>query len=139
MTEKEILQFAQSFMESRILHAAAELDLFTALARAPLSATEVATKIGAAPRPLTVLLDAVAALGFLTKKGQTYQCEGSVARLLASGSPESILPMVLHMSHLWTRWARLPDVAKGIPVSEDAFDFVRDTEELRAVVEGFKP
>jgi len=134
MTEKEILQLAQSFMESRILHAAAELDLFTALAQAPLSATEVAAKIGAAPRPLAVLLDAVAAIGLLTKSGQTYQCERPVARLLASGSSESILPMVLHMSHLWTRWARLPEVAKGIPVSEDAFDFVRDTEELRAFI-----
>jgi ubiquinone/menaquinone biosynthesis C-methylase UbiE len=134
MTEKEVLQLAQSFMESRILHAAAELDVFTVLAQTPLSATEVAAQIGADARPLTVLLNAVAAIGLLAKRGQTYHCESSVARLLASDSHESILPMVLHMSHLWTRWAWLPDIAKGIPPSEDAFDFSRDTDELRAFI-----
>ena len=45
MTPEEILQLAQAFMESRILHAAAELDLFTILSRNPMSAKEAAGKI----------------------------------------------------------------------------------------------
>jgi len=76
------------------------------------------------------LLDAVAALGLLSKRGDTYQYESS---LLVSGSPDSVRPMVLHMSHLWGRWSHLAGIAKGIPIKED-FDFSRDEEELRAFI-----
>jgi len=129
MRAEEILQLAQCFMESRILHAAAELDLFTTVSQTPLSAGEVAGKIGGDPRALAVLLDAVTAMGLLVKRNGAYRCENS---LLVAGSPDSVLPMVLHMSHLWTRWSRLPDVAKGLPAPE--LDFSRDREQLRAFI-----
>ena len=57
-------------MECRILHTAAELNLFTLLAKKPLSAGEVADKIGADARATAFLLDAVAAIGLLTKHDQ---------------------------------------------------------------------
>jgi predicted O-methyltransferase YrrM len=134
MTSEEILKLAQGFMESRILHAAAELNLFTILEPAPLSAREVAGRIGGDPQALSALLDAVAALGFLKKQGQTYRCESPVSQFLSESSPDSILPIVLHMAHLYTRWSRLTDIAKCIPPAQDAFDFSRNTEELRAFI-----
>jgi SAM-dependent methyltransferase len=129
MKPEEILRLAQGFMESRILHAAADLNLFTILNQTPRSAKEVAEQIGGDARALAVLLDAVAAMGLLVKRGGTYSCRDS---LLAAGSPDSILPMVLHMSHLWNRWSRLADVAKGIPAPE--FSFSRNAGELRAFI-----
>jgi hypothetical protein len=134
ISSKDILQLAQGFMECRILHAAAELDLFTLLQKAPLSAGDVADRIGGNARALAALLDAVAAMGLLAKRGQTYYCEDSVARLLASGSPASVLPMVLHMSYLWKPWSRLADIAKGIPAAKEEFDFSRDDEDMRAFI-----
>jgi len=110
MKPEEILVLAQSFMECRILHAAAELNLFTILSRNPLSAGEVAGKIEADARATAFLLDAVAAIGLLEKQGDTYHCDNS---LLVAGSPDTILPMVLHMSHLWERWSRLAGIVKG--------------------------
>jgi len=35
---------------------------------------------------------------------------------------------------LWKRWSRLTDIAKGGGVTDDEFNFVRDTEELRAFI-----
>jgi SAM-dependent methyltransferase len=134
MKPEEILKLAQGFMESRILHSAAELNLFTVLKDAPLSAQEVADRIGGDARALSALMDAVAAMGLLAKRRQTYQCESSVSRFLAAGSPDSVLPMVLHMASLWPRWSRLTSVAKGIPAAEEEFDFSRNADELRAFI-----
>ncbi|MBP1625290.1 MAG: SAM-dependent methyltransferase [Acidobacteria bacterium] len=127
---EEILKLAQGFMESRILHAAAELNLFTMLYKAPMRATEVADEIRGDARAAAALLDAVSAMGLLTKEGQTYRCESS---MLSKGTPDSVLPMILHMSHLWGRWSHLADIVRGLPV-KDEFDFSRDDEELRAFI-----
>jgi predicted O-methyltransferase YrrM len=138
MTDKNspetILRLAQGFMESRILHAAVELNLFTILEKSPLSAREAAKRIGGDVQALSVLLDAVAAMGLLEKKGQNYQCESSASRFLAEGSPDSILPMVLHMASLWARWSRLTSIVKGIPAAKEHFNFSRNQQELRAFI-----
>ena len=129
-----ILGLAQSFMECRILHAAAELDIFTVLDPRPLTAIEVADKISGDVRGIAMLLDALAAMGFLVKQDHKYQCEADLARMLSEKSPQSILPMVLHMASLWKRWSRLADIVKGGGVAVDEFDFFRDAEELRAFI-----
>lgn len=131
MKPEEILRTAQGFMESKILHAAAQLDLFTVVSRTPLSAQEVSDKIGGSPRAIAALMDAVAAMGLLTKENGAYYCKSP---LLVAGSPESIRPMVLHMSHLWDRWSRLADIARGLPAALEEFDFSRDEEEMRAFI-----
>jgi ubiquinone/menaquinone biosynthesis C-methylase UbiE len=121
-------------MQSRILHSAAELNLFTILQKSPLSAQEVAAKTGGDPRALSMLLDAVAAMGLLVKQNGRYQCDGAITPLLTDGSPATILPMVRHMASLWPRWSRLTDIAKGNPAAMEEFDFSRNDEELRAFI-----
>ena len=54
--------------------------------------------------------------------------------MLSEKSPQTILPVVLHMASLWRRWSRLTDIVKGGGVADDEFDFSRDTEELRAFI-----
>ena len=103
---EEILKQAQGFMESRILLSAAELNLFTILQPAPLSAKETAGRVGADARALTFLLDALVAMEFLVKKGQSYQCLQPASALLVEDSPHSVLPMILHACSLWRRWSR---------------------------------
>ncbi len=132
-TPQALLEFARNFMESRILLSAAELDLFTVLAPAPLSAQEIAGQIGADLRALTILLDALAAIGLLIKQGDQYQCPSPLSALLSKRSPDSILAMVLHMAHVWQRWSRLTEVVKGHGVPE-TFPVSPDAEELRAFI-----
>ena len=68
---EEVLRLSKNFMESRILLSGAELNLFTILNPTPLSAQEVASRIGADLRALTVLLDALSAMDLLVKKSET--------------------------------------------------------------------
>jgi predicted O-methyltransferase YrrM len=112
-TPQAILELARNFMESRILLSAAELDLFTLLASNPLCAEEIAGKIEADLRSLAILLDALAAIGFLSKEGNQYRCPPPVSSLLSKGSPDSILPMIHHMAHVWQRWSNLTERVKG--------------------------
>jgi SAM-dependent methyltransferase len=134
MTPEEILKIAQGFMECRILHSAAELNLFTILEKTPLSAREAAEKIGGDVRALSMLLDAVVAMGLLSKRGAMYQCDGAVAHFLSESSPDTILPMILHMASLGPRWARLTSIAKGTPDVNEEFNFQRNARELRAFI-----
>lgn len=100
-------------MECRVLLSGAELDLFTLLAPKPLSAQEIADRIQADPRGMTILLDALSAMDLLIKREKTYQCPPSVSTLLSADAPESILPWVLHMAAVWKRWSSLTKIAQG--------------------------
>ena len=64
---QDILAMSRGFMETRILLTAAELDLFTHL-KTSLSASDLAQRTGYHVRPLTILLDALAAIGLVEKK-----------------------------------------------------------------------
>jgi predicted O-methyltransferase YrrM len=132
-TPQAILELARNFMESRILLSGAELDLFTLLAPAPLSAKEIAGKIGADVRALTILLDALAAIGLLIKQGDQYHCPSPLAAFLSKSSPGSFLAMVHHMAHIWQRWSGLTEVVKGHKVPE-TLPVSPDADELRAFI-----
>jgi len=111
--QTKILNLARNFMESRLLLTGAELDLFTLLTPKPLSAQEISTRLQAGPRGVMILLDALSAMGLLTKREGTYECPPAISALLSSDAPESILPWVLHMAAVWKRWALLTDIVRG--------------------------
>jgi precorrin-6B methylase 2 len=100
-------------MESRILLTGAELNLFTLLASQSMTAEEIQAHLGADRRALTMVLDALAAMGLLTKQDGKYRTEPSAAPLLSEDAPGSVLPMVLHSANLWHSWSRLTDMARG--------------------------
>lgn len=102
---------ASMFMKSRVILSAAELDFFTALDKKPRSAAALAEDKGCDARATERLLDALAAFGLLEKTGGVYKPSGAGA-FYSSRHPESILPMVLHMNHLWETWSKLTDVVK---------------------------
>lgn len=131
---EKFLKTAQDFMESRILLSAAELNLFTLLQKAPLSAREITDRVNGDERAVSALLDAAAALGFLRKRDESYFCEPEVARFLADDSPVTVLPMVLHMASIWPQWSRLTDIAKGIPGPDEQMEFARAPERLDAFI-----
>jgi 3-hydroxy-5-methyl-1-naphthoate 3-O-methyltransferase len=131
---EEILKSAQSFMECKILQSGAELNLFTILDEAPQTAGEVAARIHGDPRALALLLNALAAMGLLTKKGQTYACDEPFARHLSERSPRSLLPMIRHMASLWARWSNLTDIVRGGGGAKQNFEFSRNPGELESFI-----
>jgi predicted O-methyltransferase YrrM len=128
------LGLAHGFMECRIFLSAAELNLFTILTPAPVSAQQVASKIGTDTRGLTILLDALSAMGLLIKRGEAYQCSPSASRFLSVDTPDSVLPMVLHTAHLWRRWSNLTGIVRGTPISDQQAESFQGTDELGAFI-----
>jgi predicted O-methyltransferase YrrM len=127
------LGLARKFMESRIFLTGAEMDLFTLLTPAPLSVQEIAEKKQADSRGLTILLDALAAMDLLVKEGGKYRCPDSVSHFLSSDAP-GVLPMVLHMGHLWKRWSGLTNVVQGRGGRMEPMSSTRDEHDLQAFI-----
>jgi len=132
---EKAIRMARQFMESRIFLSGAELDLYTLLAGAPLTAAEISERLGGFLRPITIILDALTAMGILIKEENRYRTETSLAPVLAGDSPTSILPMVMHMNSLWKSWSRLTDIAvrTGIPESSGRSRNVPET--MRAFIQ----
>lgn len=107
-TAEELLNVARSFQTMCVLAAGAALDVFTLLDEKPATARALASMSGADLRAMTILLDALAALGFLAKNSDRYSVPEDLARLLSERSPENVLPMLRHQANCLRRWAELP-------------------------------
>jgi predicted O-methyltransferase YrrM len=134
VSQEEVLRLSRNFMESRILLTGAELNVFTILSESSLSAGEIAVRTGADLRALTILLDALAAMGLLTKLGGTYRCDSPSCRHLSEKTPDSVLAMVLHAAHLWHRWSGLTDIVRGVRPSGESARSSWNAEEMRAFI-----
>jgi len=131
---EEILKLARGFMESRILLTGAELNLFTLLQNRSMTAHEIAAQFGMTIRPLEILLDALTAMGMLTKEEGFYHCGPPVSTFLAADAPDTVLPMVLHLAHLWPRWAELTRIVRNDEKSPKQSNGSGDAQELQAFI-----
>jgi predicted O-methyltransferase YrrM len=110
MTGEELLAMARGYQGGAVLMAAAELDVFEALAAGPLPAQEVATRLGTDQRATRILLDALAALGILTLEDGRYRVPAETRAAVTPGDPGSVLPMLQHQASCMRRWADLARV-----------------------------
>jgi len=119
-TADELLEKARGFQAACVIVAAAELDLFTALADRPASAATLAGRIEADERAVTVLLDALVALQVLRKRRNSYEVRTDIADLLTETSPASILPALRHQGNCLRRWGQLARVVNtGQPAKRE--------------------
>ena len=121
LSAESIQQLARAFSRSRVLLTAAELDIFTLLASAPMTADEVTVRLNSNLRATTILLDALASMELLHKENLKYRTNPVTSHLLTADSADSILPGLLHSSYLWKTWSQLTDVViEGGPASKSA-------------------
>ena len=106
MNFDELVERARSFQESRVLLTAIELDLFSAVAGGA-TAEDVAARLGADPRATEMLLNALAALGALTKDQGVFRCAGDIAQHLGERAA------LMHTVHLWDRWSTLTKAVRS--------------------------
>jgi len=111
-TGESLLKFC-SFLDIRVLLTASELDLFTALSAEPATASALARRIGAQERPLETVLDALASMELVEKKGESYFCPPPIARLLSATGEATVLPMLRHYVGMWHRASRLTEIVRG--------------------------
>ena len=100
-----------------VLFAAADLDIFSILDKAPMTSAVVASELGLDARATTILLDSLAAMGLLVKGDSKYSLWPGVSELLTEASGANVLGMVRHRSNCLGRWVQLARVVKsGKPV-----------------------
>jgi SAM-dependent methyltransferase len=112
LTYGEIRAMVSGFRVSRIILTGFELGVFTALGHEELSAAEIAGETGADPRALDRLMNALCALGLLTKQGERFRNRAAAERYLVEGSPDYLAGLG-HHANLWHRWSTLTDAVRA--------------------------
>jgi predicted O-methyltransferase YrrM len=102
----ELMEKLHSFQESRVLLTAIELDIFTAVGQGA-TPPQVAARIHANQRSTETFLNALVAMGALTKKDDVFHNTPAALRYLIEGSPDSERMSLLHTAHMWKAWNNL--------------------------------
>ena len=103
---EELNRELRGFQESRVLLTAVELDLFTVVGSGA-RAEEVAAKIGSDARATDMLMNALAAMGWLTKVEGVFRNSPFSTRYFVAGSADDWRAATLHLAHLWGTWSTL--------------------------------
>jgi len=102
----DLLAVGHGYQQSMILLAALKLGVFRGLAGGWCDAPSLSRRIGADPAKLGILLDALAALGLVGKKGGKYRNADGTRDFLLPG-PRSKESILLHHLDGWGEWGRL--------------------------------
>jgi (2Fe-2S) ferredoxin/SAM-dependent methyltransferase len=102
----------RGFQESRVVLTAVELDLFTAVGSGA-TAAEIAARVGGDVRATEMLLNALAAMGWLAKHGAVFNNSPSSARYFVRGSADDWRGAALHTAHLWETWSTLTECVRA--------------------------
>ncbi|MFI5103183.1 MAG: methyltransferase [Terriglobales bacterium] len=120
-------QMIRAYMPSRCILTALELDIFTAVGDGA-NAEQIGTRINANVRAAGMLLNALVALGLLSKSGGDYKNTPKSARFFVQGSKDNHRNGLLHTANIWHRWSTLTDaVRSGTRVPIDRNDDRDDT------------
>jgi len=115
-----ILQTGFAFWASKTLLSAVEMEVFTELAKLPGTVGGMQARLGLHPRSARDFLDALVALGFLQRDGETYRNTPATERYLDKRKPSyigGILEMANH--RLYPFWGRLTEgLRTGLPQNE---------------------
>ncbi len=106
MLPDDLAQTLRGFQESRVLLTAVELDIFNAIGEGR-SAAEIAGALRTDPRATEMLLNALVAMGTLTKQDGVFRNTPQIARYFTAGAPDDARAATLHTAHLWERWSTL--------------------------------
>lgn len=118
-----VMRIASAYWNSSVLHVAHSLDIFTALAKAPATAAEVAKMCGADERGVELILIACVGLDLLEKRDGKFS-NGPVAQtFLVKGSPRYQGGIVSMFADWVSPWSKLHDAVRhGRPVVEKQHD-----------------
>ncbi|HAK95018.1 MAG TPA: SAM-dependent methyltransferase [Planctomycetes bacterium] len=126
-------QMASGFMPARVLLTALELDVFTACGAGAATAEELARRTGARPAPLARLLNALAALGLLDKRGDRYRATPPARTHLIAGRPGYLGDIMRHRASMWERWSDLTAIVRTGRVPPRAFTKERERRFIKGM------
>ena len=109
----ELLSTSSAYWRGCTLQAGVRLKVFSALAGGRHSAETVAETISGEARATGLLLDALAAMGLLSKQGDRYENSTESERFLVESSPEYMGYIILHHHHLVDGWVQLDSAVES--------------------------
>lgn len=121
---EKIMQIGMGFMASKVLLTATKLDIFTHLAKGPMSGNEIKEKFGLHKGSIYDFLDTLVALGFLTREGLKESAKYGNAEdtniFLDKNKPSYVGGLLLMANdRLYKYWGNLEDGLKtGEPQNE---------------------
>jgi len=110
LSPENILQTGMAFWPAKTLLSAVELGVFTVLGEGPATIETLSQRLELHPRSARDFLDALVALGFLTREGISYGNSAEADRFLDKGKP-SYIGGVLEMANhrLYPQWTHLSE------------------------------
>jgi SAM-dependent methyltransferase len=129
-TPDRILQTSGAYWTTCALHSAVVLDVFTRIGDSRLTAQALAEQLGASADAVSRLLDALAAMGLLTKDAAGYANTEASRMHLSMDSDRYIGYIIRHHHHLMGSWERLAEaVVSGAPIRLPVREKGRDERE----------
>ena len=117
-TPADLLQLSGGYWSACAVHAGVKLNVFTPLSARSRSATDLARDLAVDSRGLSMLLNALCALGLLSKEGDSYSATPFSREYLSRDSDGYLGHILLHHHHLMESWGRLDEgVKRGGPVA----------------------
>lgn len=130
----KILGISGSYWQAFALHAGVKLGVFTIIGEDVSSASEIAQKLSCDLRGLTMLLNALSAMGLLIKKQDKYANTDVSKLFLVKESLRYIGYIIMHHHYLVNQWSRLDEaVRSGKPLHERGS---RNKQELESFLMG---
>jgi 3-hydroxy-5-methyl-1-naphthoate 3-O-methyltransferase len=110
----DLMEAIRGYQASRVLLTAVELDAFSVIARASGKTTSdgVAAELKTDPRATETLLNALVALGVLTKSASLFANAPVANRFLVAGSPDDARMALRHHLSLWATWSTLTETVR---------------------------
>jgi SAM-dependent methyltransferase len=119
----EIFQLGY-YWETKILLTAVTLDVFSAIDAAPKTTAEIAQRIGANPHALELLLNALVAIGLLTKDSDRFANTAVAQTYLVKTAPGYVGHLLILHDAEWNNWGKLAETIKTgrSPVTRHVFE-----------------
>ncbi len=126
---EKLLRTSGAYWESCTLHTAVALEIFSLLGYEYLEAEDLAQKTNSSTRAISVLLNALAAMGLLIKTGDRYANTATANAFLNKSSPHYCGYLIGHHSHLIKAWADLSEaVRNGKPLKKEPYSQEEERE-----------
>ena len=100
-------------VDARIVHTAVELHVFDALTDSASNCRSGGLETLAEPRATELLLNALAALELVEKRGDRFSLAPVSRQYLVRSSPHYLEGMILFDASLWKSWEKLPDAIRS--------------------------
>ena len=129
------MQLALAYRGSSIFFTASDLEVFSHIGNGALTATELASRCGAAPEPLRMVLESCADFGLLTRDGDRFRNTPTTEMFLIKGRPAYLGDSLKYARDLYPAWGALTQlVTTGKPTMPPQTIMGDDKAKTRAFV-----